>query len=158
GQVVEHANRELIGEIGNTDKYVTGVILRFEDDCIEYVNAGHPDIMFKKRESRNVRVINPEDKKFKGSILGITEMDFSYKSLKLKTESGDFIALFSDGILEASDTDNNRFGIQGIAKAMVSCEDENAEGILNRIMGDFIKFTGTPKLTDDLTVIILKRR
>jgi serine phosphatase RsbU (regulator of sigma subunit) len=158
GQVVEHANRELIGEIGNTDKYVTGVILRFEDDCIEYVNAGHPDIMFKKRESRTVRVINPEDKKFKGSILGITEMDFPYKSLKLKTDSGDVIALFSDGILEASGTDSSRFGIQGISKAMISCEEENARGILSSIMNDFLKFTGTPKLTDDLTVIVLKRR
>ncbi len=158
GQVVENANRELIGEIGNTDKYVTGVILRFEDDCIEYVNAGHPDIMFKKRDSKNVRVINPEDKNFKGSILGITDMNFPYKSLKLKTDSDDVIALFSDGILEASGADNSRFGIQRIAQAMTSSEEENADGILSRIMDDFLKFTGTPKLTDDLTVIILKRR
>jgi sigma-B regulation protein RsbU (phosphoserine phosphatase) len=114
--------------------------------------------MFKKNGVKNVRVINPEDKNFKGSILGITGMNFPYKSLKLRTGSGDVIALFSDGILEASGTDNSRFGIQGIAKSMVSSEEDSAGNILSRIMDDFLKFTGTPKLTDDLTVIILKRR
>ncbi|HNX24654.1 MAG TPA: PP2C family protein-serine/threonine phosphatase [Spirochaetota bacterium] len=158
GRIVENANNELIGEIGNTDKFLTGIMLRFEDDCIEYVNAGHPDMMLRKNDSDQVRIINPSDKNFKGSILGVSEMSFSYKSAKFKAESGDIFVIFSDGIIEAVSPDSSRFGIIGIAKAMIKSNNENAEETLNRIIKDFYDFTGTDKLTDDVTVIIIKRK
>jgi serine phosphatase RsbU (regulator of sigma subunit) len=158
GKIVENANDELISEMGNTDKYLTGIILRFEDDYIEYVNAGHPDIMTRKKDSSNVKVINPSDNSFKGSILGVSEMSFPYKSAKIKAESGDMFAIFTDGIIEAAGPGNSRFGITGIAKAMLNSGKENAGETLNRIVEDFYNFTGTDKLTDDVTVIIIKRK
>jgi len=158
GQVVEHANKELISEIGNTDKFLTGIILRFDDNCIEYVNAGHPDLMLRRKNSNHVKIINPPDKNFKGSILGVSEMGFPYKSLKFKADTGDTIAIFSDGIIESSSPDCSRFGIDGIAKAMVNSGNETAAGTLHRIMEDFHSFTGTDKLTDDISVIIIKKK
>ncbi len=158
GKIVENANNELIGEIGNTDKFLTGIVLRFENDCIEYVNAGHPDIMLRKKDSDQVRIINPTDKNFKGSILGVSEMSFPYKSVKFKAEEGDTLAIFSDGIIEAAGNDNSRFGIKGIAKALVNSSNESAEETLDRLISEFYSFTGNNKLSDDVTVIILKKK
>lgn len=158
GKIVENANDELISEMGNTDKFLTGIILRFEDNCIEYVNAGHPDMMTRKKDSSNVKIINPSDNSFKGSILGVSEMSFPYKSAKIKAESGDIFAIFTDGIIEAVGPDNSRFGITGLAKSMVNSGQENAGETLDRIIEDFYNFTGTDKLTDDVTVIIIKRK
>jgi sigma-B regulation protein RsbU (phosphoserine phosphatase) len=158
GKIVENANIELTGEIGNTDKFLTGIILRFEDDCIEYVNAGHPDMMLRKKESTQIKIINPSDNNFKGSILGVKEMSFPYKSAKIKAESGDLFAIFSDGIIEASGPDNSRFGVNGIARAMINSSRESAGETLDKIIEDFYDFTGTEKLTDDVTIIIIKRK
>lgn len=158
GQVAEYANKELIGEITNTDKFLTGIMLRFEDDFVEYVNAGHPDIMFRKKESDHVKIINPQDMNFKGSILGVAQMDYPYKSIKFKVESGDIFALFSDGILEGTGHGNSRFGVNGIANAILQAGNGSASEVIDKIMKDFRAFTGTDKLTDDLTVIVIKRK
>jgi len=158
GQVVGHANKELISEIGNTDKFLTGIMLRFEDNCIEYANAGHPDIMFRKKNSDIIKIINPVENNFKGLLLGVPDMDLPYKSIKFKIESGDMIAIFSDGILEASALDKSRFGINGIAKAMVNSDGKNADEILKKIIEDLNNFIGTNKLTDDLTLIVIKKK
>ncbi len=158
GKIVENANKELISEMGNTDKFLTGNILRFEDDYVEYVNAGHLDLMLKKNGSDQVKIINPPDMNFKGSILGVSEMDFPYKSAKFKTDSGDLIVIFSDGIIEAIGTDNTRFGIKRIAKRMMDSDRLTSSEILNGITDDFYKFIGGEKLKDDITVIVLKKK
>jgi len=158
GQLVGNANRELIGEIGNTDKFLTGIVLRFEGDFIEYVNAGHPDIMLKKKNSEVIKLINPVEKNFKGLILGMPDMELPYKSVKFRTEKGDMIAVFSDGIIEASGPDKKRFGINGITEALAGSGEKSAEETLKKIMENFYNFTKTDKLSDDLTVIIIKKK
>ncbi len=158
GKIVENSNKELIREMGNTDKFLTGNILRFENEHVEYVNAGHLDLMIRKKDSDQVRIINPPDTNFKGSILGVSEMDFPYKSAKFKTESGDLLAVFSDGIIETIGTDKTRFGVKRIVKGMLNSDNMSSGEILDRIIKDFYNFIGNDKPKDDITAIILKKK
>ena len=44
-EVLEKINRVLINEMGQADNYLTGILLRFNSDTVEYVNAGHSDLL-----------------------------------------------------------------------------------------------------------------
>lgn len=62
-QVLAETNRELQSEIGDVDNYITGVILRFMENTIEYANAAHSDIMVRRGDE----VFLPEKNTAKGS-------------------------------------------------------------------------------------------
>ena len=47
-RVVELINHDLVETLGNEGMYLTGVLLRFHKDEVDYVNAGHTDLLFKK--------------------------------------------------------------------------------------------------------------
>ena len=49
--VINNANDRLQSEIGNVGNFITGIILRFNDNMVEYVNAGHNDIYLKKNDA-----------------------------------------------------------------------------------------------------------
>ena len=38
---MSEVNRGLMSEIDGVENYVTGILLRFRDNIVEYVNAGH---------------------------------------------------------------------------------------------------------------------
>ncbi len=157
GRIMESANEELIREISNSEKYLTGILLRLDDAAVEYANAGHPDMLIKRKSTGTASRVNHSDE-IKGGLLGISGMENRFMELKLPMESGDIIVLFSDGAIEAADPAGNRFGFQGMEKSLEECAMERAEDVLNRLMQDLYAFTGTDRIGDDLTMIVLVKK
>ena len=100
--VLENANKELIREIGGIDNYITGILLRFTGDEIEYVNAGHTDLICRRDKTRNVEIVNLKDRDIKGCFLGIDEMDKQFGRLTFKVSSNDVLLLFTDCLYECN--------------------------------------------------------
>jgi len=157
-EVLERANEDLIKEIGNVDNYLTGVILKFseKEGDIEYVNAGHPDILIKNKEN-SVKEVNSEEGDFKGMFLGFKELDATYESLKFRMETGDVLFLYSDCIIEAKNKDGNEYGMDGLSHSFSTAPGGTADEILHHIYNDFMKFIDGDLLDDDFTVIIIKK-
>jgi serine phosphatase RsbU (regulator of sigma subunit) len=158
GSVVEEANRDLINEIENVDNYLTGIVLRFTDDAVEYVNAGHPDLILRQSGSGVVSMVNSRDRNFRGSFLGVREMDFPYRTLRFGVEQGDVLLVYTDGIAEGINAEKAEYGSEGLARALHRAPGESSRSILDYIMHDFHAFTGGRKLSDDLTLIVIRKK
>ncbi|HQO01635.1 MAG TPA: SpoIIE family protein phosphatase [Spirochaetota bacterium] len=158
GSILEAVNRELMFELEKVDNYLTGLVLRFDGGTVEYVNAGHPDLLMKKFSTGAVRMVVPKDEDFKGSILGIREIEQSFRVLKFRMEEGDCLFLATDCIYESSNSEKLDYGQGRLERAFAAApRDATADGILQHILNDFYQFIGDRGVSDDLTVLVVKR-
>jgi serine phosphatase RsbU (regulator of sigma subunit) len=156
--VIAEANGEMTEEIRGSGKYLTGILLRFTDDIVEYVNAGHPDLIVKKSSSGRTHMVRPKNEDFKGIFLGVEGMELSCKSVKFRVDAGDTLLLFTDCLIEGKNDRGVPYGMDRLKETLLSVPPGTAHAVLNGILEDFLQFIGEKKLTDDLTIIIAKRR
>lgn len=157
-QILEDINEELINELGNVDNYLTGIMLKFHDELVEYVNAGHTELLIKRADVKKSAIINPsETKGFKGLFLGLEAMKMPFSLLSFKMKKNDVLFIFSDCLNESTNGADEEFGIERILQSMNDSNGTTAAEVMNHVINDFYKFTGTDVLNDDLTVIAVRR-
>lgn len=155
--MTRHANRELLGEIGHTDNYLTGVFLRMKDNEVEYVNAGHPDVLLYRAQKKQVRPVCAGNLDCKGHFLGVPDMESPHKALRFTMNQDDMLLLYTDCLNEAVNAKGVEFGDERIAAALQKGPKDSAEAVLQFLVKSLQRFTGSQPLSDDLTIMVLKR-
>jgi sigma-B regulation protein RsbU (phosphoserine phosphatase) len=69
---------------------------------------------------------------------------------------GDLIVLYTDGITEATNADDELFGDEALAELLASQHHLDAAGIRERIVRDVRAFVGTAEPHDDMTMVVIK--
>ena len=157
-QLLQRMNRELIQEMGSVDNYITGILLRFIDGKVEYVNAGHTDLIMKNGTTGEARIVAPRNESFRGHFLGVDSMNEVYSMLRFPVQSGDSLLLYTDCLVESRNTAGEQYGVKRIQEVYTGISPgKTAEEQLNAITADLYRFTGMSGLKDDLTAIVLKR-
>jgi serine phosphatase RsbU (regulator of sigma subunit)/HAMP domain-containing protein len=156
-EIMESVNDELIKEIGKVDNYLTGLLLRFGGNRVELVNAGHPDPLYYSGKDGRVKVVDIKGSSIKGMFLGIEIMKGSFNTLSFTMNRNDMLLLYSDCLLESKNPSGEEFGLKRLVQALKETGAGDTKAILNGIAGALTEFTGTERLTDDLTVILVRR-
>jgi sigma-B regulation protein RsbU (phosphoserine phosphatase) len=157
GVVLESANTELLDELEEVNLYITGLLLRMNGSEVEYVNAGHPDLLHLHAAQRKVQMIADSSETFKGHPIGISHTRQEYQSVKFTVPSGDFLIFYSDGLTEGRNCDGEQFGIARLSELISSFNGDDADSLLKYILESFFKFTGNEKAGDDITIIVAKK-
>ncbi len=157
GRVMENINNELINEFENVDNYLTGILLRFNDDKVEYVNAAHTDLLLRRYNSDFVTVCAHKEKDIKGMFLGIKGMKSEFLPLQFSMKPNDVLLLYTDCLIEQKDRNAEEFGFERVKEAFLKALGNTAQDICDAIINTFNQFREDMDLTDDLTVIVLKK-
>ncbi|OHD64009.1 MAG: hypothetical protein A2176_15975 [Spirochaetes bacterium RBG_13_51_14] len=156
--VLRMINEELIQEVGNLGNYISGIMLRFTDGRVDYVNAGHPDIIIKRSDTGRAEIVGKGSRDFKGMFLGFSFFTRPYGMLTFEMKQGDALVMYTDSLVESINGEERQYGIR---KLLNCCEsafaDATATELLDFIMNDFKTFIGETPQMDDLTVIIIKK-
>ena len=161
-EVLEEINKSYIKEKVNVENYITGLLFRFsefnkKDVCsIEFANAGHPYPLLYKAEDNTIIELKQEEEKQYG-ILGVEGLDVSFPPMSLRVAPNDIIVCFTDGLTDALNKNGDEFSKEKIFSIIKEHHNENALIIINRIMDALYSFLGRKNLSDDVTVIVLKR-
>lgn len=150
-ELAAHTN-ELLYATTPSNKYVTGVMLQVDPvsgECT-YVSAGHTDCLL-LRASGEAEWI-----KATGTPLGLIPM-MPYEEQSFVVQTGDIIALFSDGVTEAQDLQEEEYGEQRVADFMRGIAHESAAVIVDKIFDEIDRFAGAAPQYDDITLFVLKR-
>lgn len=158
--VFEQINKKLIKEIGHIDNYLTGILVRLNGDSLEYVNSGHPDMVYRSGRSGRVgKVLGRDGTSIAGPFMGTREMEEPYKSLTVKINSGDCFMLYTDCLNETCDPLKRNYDESRIMESFKNAQDGSARRVLDCIMDDFYLFAGRKEeFKDDLTVMVVKRK
>jgi phosphoserine phosphatase RsbU/P len=79
-------------------------------------------------------------------------MDSDYSEVEVQLEPGDGVLLYSDGLLEATNSNGEEFGISGLKQAFQH-PDASAQSMLK----DVKQFAHGGTLADDATAVALRR-
>lgn len=156
GEVARQARETIEGEISNIDNFITGVLLRFEERTVQYVNAGHPNILLKKGSSGVVKEAAPNTE-FRGLPIGMDFTQAPFNTVQFEMEPGDILMIFTDGIIDGFNSDKKPYGMEHLRDAFRNAPSGTSQEILDFIINDFYAFTDQCFINDDFTVIILKK-
>ncbi|HUU75636.1 MAG TPA: SpoIIE family protein phosphatase [Methanoregulaceae archaeon] len=124
-------------------------ILDNDSRRISYVNAGHnPPLLF--REGSSPVPLTPT-----GIALGAID-DAEYGEESIDLNDGDVLVLYTDGVTEAMDSQNNQFGEERLAEMVSPNLALSAEAILEKVCEGVRVHTGDAPQFDDVTLMILK--
>lgn len=112
-----------------------------------YCNAGH-SYPFILKANDQIQLL-----KHGGPVLGPTP-DAQYTRGFAKLDSGDLLCLYSDGIIEAHDADDEEFGLDRLQELVFTNRTRSAEEIGREVLGAVAKFGRAAE--DDRTVVIVK--
>ena len=125
-------------------------ILDFRKHTLEYSNAGHENPFLLRKEANSDRL------EIGGTVLGVVE-NFPFEEATVKLDPGDVLVIFSDGITEAFDTNDNQFGEAKLADVIAKHRNEPAEAINDHIIAAVRQHAGAAPQADDLTLVVIKR-
>jgi phosphoserine phosphatase RsbU/P len=115
-----------------------------------YTNAGHnPPLIV--RANGDVELL-----KGGGIILGILPMA-SYQESRIKMETGDTLVLFTDGVTEAPNVNDEDFGEERLANLVKTLQGKSAAHIVEAIEAAVTEFTQGAPVADDITVVVARR-
>lgn len=79
-----------------------------------------------------------------------------YKCGSMQLEPGDKVFQYTDGVTEATNKDNELYGMQRLEKILCENKDRSPSELLPRIKEDIDAFVGEAPQFDDITMLCLE--
>jgi len=115
-----------------------------------YCNAGHNPALL-VRASGEVETLEAV-----GTVLGILP-DLGYEEQHDRLDVGDLIAIYSDGITEATGADGQEFGEQRLAEILIRMRESPAIEIVDAVIEVLDEWCGAAGAEDDVTLVVARR-
>ncbi len=150
-RVFNHINQFLCehAEVGHYATMFFGVLDR--DGHLEFINAGHPSPFLLRRGE----IAEPfTEGSFPVGVIPGAE----YAAARLKLESGDTLILFSDGVSEAMDPEEQMFGISRFREALAGQSEASLGDLQKTVLESVENFTRGASQADDITLLLVRYR
>jgi len=117
---------------------------------LDYTSAGHPPSLLLRRNGQ-LELLSDG-----GPVLGVVpEAVFDRGTVKLR--GGDLLLACSDGILESFNEAEQEFGNMRLQTELRRAQGGSAEAVLFSVLGAVQDFAAPRPLTDDMTLMVVKR-
>jgi sigma-B regulation protein RsbU (phosphoserine phosphatase) len=132
-------------------RFTTAFLAEFDpaSRALTYINAGHNAPMLRRRSGVIERL------SVGGLPLGMWA-DKSYEAGKLILESGDWLVIFTDGVVEAVNGGDEEYGEERVLNLLQMGATATPEELLRRMMSDLDAFVGPTPQHDDITCMLVK--
>ncbi len=150
-EVMSDINR-YIYENSPPNKYLTLFYGELDPDtgALRYSNGGHNTPMLVRPSGEIVKL----DKG--GLPIGLMQ-DATYQEETVYFRSGDVLVIYSDGITESVNEQDEEFGETPLIEVVRNNLNRSVSGIRDRIDEALSRFVGTTAPVDDMTLMIIKR-
>lgn len=120
------------------------------NSTLTYSSAGHNPLVVYRKSNDSIELCGT-----KGVAIGFMP-EYSYKNKELILNEGDIVVFYTDGIIEAENTNKNLFGIEKLADIIYENSALSAEDLKEEILSEILKFRKDYEQVDDITFVILK--
>lgn len=125
-------------------------VLETRSGTLTYVNAGHdPPLVTDRQDIR-------ETLKSTGPAAGLFD-DADYHARQVQIGTGDILVGFTDGVTEANSPSEEMYTKQRL-RALMAHPPASAQQMLDRIKSDLNAHIGTAAQSDDITLLIIRRK
>jgi serine phosphatase RsbU (regulator of sigma subunit) len=152
---VSHAvirTNKLILDCATSGLFVTlfYAIVDTQARILKYVSAGHnPPILYKKRTGE-IQLLEAD-----GIALGVLD-DIELEERETSLEEGDLIVLYTDGVTEAMNVQDEEFGEERLIQLILDNHTSSANELSCKIKDVVMEFAGEAPQFDDFTLMVVK--
>jgi sigma-B regulation protein RsbU (phosphoserine phosphatase) len=135
------------------DEHATLTLLRYHSDgCLEFAGAHEELIVYRAQLGSCERVQTP------GLWVGILETPpaGSVTNGTCRLEPGDVLLLYTDGLIEARNSELGLFGVDRLCRSLESVAQHPATAIRDHLLAELGAWTTRQR--DDLTLVVLRYR
>jgi serine phosphatase RsbU (regulator of sigma subunit) len=149
-EAVARLNRN-IAERCPIGKFITLFFgLLHSDGYFEYSNAGHN---YPIHLSATGRI---QELRGSGLVMGLFQNTY-YPLNSTRLEPGDLLALYSDGVTEAYDSNDREFGEEGLSNFLVQNRHLACQDLARQLVEHVRGWHGSQSFSDDFTILLVKR-
>jgi len=84
--------------------------------------------------------------------------DSAYSTGEITLASGDLVALFSDGVTETQDLDDEEYGEQNFMELLKRERATDLGQLFETLQSELVDFRGEAEIGDDVTLVTLRRQ
>ncbi len=153
-EIAAEVNNSLAESFAEHHFYCTAQIVQIflKTNHILFVSAGHPEALLYRNESKSISML-----KGQSPMIGMFKNE-SYKDEMITLNQGDFIFLYTDGIIEELDQGyNEMLGTARLIESFTGIENMSSGEIIHNTLGNFYEFNGYRPQKDDITIICIKK-
>lgn len=150
-EVFNNVNEQLC-ENNEAEMFVTAWfgILNLETGVLRYANAGHNPPLIKRNNG------SYEYLKGKANFVLAGMEGIKYREQELCLEPGDEIYLYTDGVTEAHNVDNQLFGEERLLNSLNNTDGMTVDEICKKVTDDVSVFVGEAEQFDDITMLCVR--
>jgi serine phosphatase RsbU (regulator of sigma subunit) len=152
GKLVNRLNTGLKASTPD-NKFVTGFLTAIDPATgeMEYTNAGHnPPIIV--RASGETELLHAG-----GPVLGLLG-GLTFTATRSRLHPGDMLVMYSDGVSEACNAQDEEFTEDRVGEVARGCLGRSSEDTLMEISKQLRDFLGECAPTDDVTMVVVRKR
>jgi phosphoserine phosphatase RsbU/P len=132
-------------------RFTTAFLAEYDtaQHAFTYINAGHNNPILRRSNGLIERL------DVGGLPLGI-QSEAKYESASITVAPGDWLIIFTDGLVEAENAHQDEFGEPRVLSALEASVSVTPKEFLDRLMSDLDLFVGSTPQHDDVTCMLLK--
>jgi sigma-B regulation protein RsbU (phosphoserine phosphatase) len=132
-------------------RFTTAFLAEFDPvgHTLTYINAGHNTPIVRRSAGTVERLT------IGGLPLGILP-GASYESGSVVLQNGDWLAIYTDGVVEAMNQRDEEYGEQRLVQVLNASAPTTPDEMLRRVMSDVDAFVGVTPQHDDITCLLVK--
>lgn len=147
-------NERILSDSGGSS-FVTAFLGVLEPNTgrFRYVNAGHmPPLLLSAQKGKSVDHLGRT-----GMALGVMK-EATWQQKMVKFIPGDFMLLYTDGILDAQNPGGEFYGEPRLLQSARTMAGASARQIVEAVLADVARFTGDAPFSDDVVLMALTRQ
>ena len=151
-RVLAGMNRILTGQLDTSFVTASCTLIDMYAGVLRYSGAGHPPLLAQQKDTEECISLQQN-----GLILGQFP-DATYSSVERPVVTGDRLLLYTDGILEASNANDQQFGEDSLHDFLSQNRELPAENFTDKLLSVINDWTGIGRhesLDDDLTLVVV---
>ncbi len=152
-EVLERANRLILADAG-AGLFVTCfyALVDSQSDELVYANGGHNYPLLYRAASGAIEQLRAQ-----GIVLGVVAQP-RFEQRRLQMAAGDVLLFYTDGVTEAMNRERELFGEERLAEVLQQVHQHDPESIVQAILDALTDFTDGEAQSDDITMVVLKKR
>jgi serine phosphatase RsbU (regulator of sigma subunit) len=142
----------VLKQITSPATFITMFYARFNSShrTLQYACGGHNPPLLVRTETNESLLLDQS-----GPIVGILP-DAQFSDTVIPLRSGDILTLFTDGVTEQENENEEQFSLDRLKNLILSKETEPAAAIVIDVTEAVFAFAGSKEQEDDLTVVVAR--
>lgn len=146
--ILNKINTTLYDDLQRAEQFISCILVKIQTQSgdFEIANAGHPPPL-----SLKGKTIATDS----GLVLGIQKQE-AYTTTHGKLDEGDGLLLFTDGVIEAKNENEQNYGLEKLRKELAFCQTQPSTKIVETILQSVLNYRTSPKILDDVAIVAVK--